>query len=66
MAVEVHWWRWFFEDAGVDAGGGGDPAALLAGESSAALPVGLPSPGRGAARGRGGGGSSLSRGSQPR
>lgn len=55
-AVEVHWWRWFFvQDAGVDAGGCGDPATLLAGQSSAAVPVGLPSPGRGAARGRGGG-----------
>lgn len=63
-AVEVRWWRWFcVQDAGVDAAGGGDPAALLAGQSSAAVPVGLPSPGRGAAQGRGGPGSSLSGGS---
>lgn len=55
-AVEAHWWRWFFvQDAGVAAGGCDDPATLLAGQSSAAVPVGLPSPGRGAARGRGGG-----------
>lgn len=45
------------EDAVVadGGGGGGDLAALPAGQSSATMPVGLPSPGWGAARGRGGG-----------
>lgn len=57
-AVEALGWRWFFrQDAGVDAGGGDDPAALLVCQRSAAVPVGLPSPGRGAAPGRGAGAS---------
>ena len=55
-ANESAYWRQRPErDAGVNVGGGDHLSALPAGESSAAVPVGLPFRAWGTARGRGGG-----------